>query len=131
MTIYMICDGDGNALSDGLQGYDYAAQVAQRSANERGESVWLSESGSDGMGEEFEPEASRFELVFAGSLPLYVEAAFADEFDRGIRREHKTYKDAEREAHAVLAQCPNRNWRAAHPAIIYGPDCGADGRTIA
>jgi len=72
-----------------------------------------------------------YELVFVGSLPLSVEVAFADEFDRGIRREHDTYEDAEREAHAVLAQDAASNWRAAHPAIIYGPDCGADGRTIA
>lgn len=73
--------------------------------------------------------ASPFELVFIGELPLSVEVAFADEFDRGIRRDHDTYEAAEKEAYAVLAQRPEDNWRPAHPAIIYGPGLG-DGRTI-
>jgi hypothetical protein len=51
---YMVCDEDGYALTDGLQEHD-AREVAQRMANERGESVWLSRSGSDGMGDEIVP----------------------------------------------------------------------------
>ena len=56
-TTYMVCDGDGNALTDGLQEHE-ALRVAQRIANSRGESVWLSDRESDGMGEEIEPEAA-------------------------------------------------------------------------
>lgn len=40
---------------------------------------------------------------------------------------HKTYDDARNEAFRVLAKMSNRN---AHPAIIYGPGMGKDGRTI-
>ena len=58
MTTYMVCDGNGNALTDGLQDHE-AAQVAQRMANSRSESVWLSESDSDGMGKEFRPTKRR------------------------------------------------------------------------
>ena len=54
MTTYMVCDEDGYALTDGLQEHE-AKQVAQSIADRRLESVWLSESDSDGMGEEFEP----------------------------------------------------------------------------
>jgi hypothetical protein len=54
MTTYMICDGDGYALTDGLQEHE-ARRVAQQKANDRLESVWLSESGSEEEGEEFEP----------------------------------------------------------------------------
>lgn len=53
---YMICDEDGDALTDGLQEHE-ARRVAQIMANERGESVFLSVSGSTDMGEEFEPES--------------------------------------------------------------------------
>lgn len=38
---YAIDTGDGNELTAGLQGYDQARKVAQRFANERGESVFL------------------------------------------------------------------------------------------
>lgn len=54
MTTYMVCDGDGNACTDGLQEHE-AQRAAQSIANRRGESVWLSESGSEDLGDEFEP----------------------------------------------------------------------------
>lgn len=41
MTIYMVCDGDGYALTDGLQEHE-AHRMAQSMANDRGERVWLS-----------------------------------------------------------------------------------------
>jgi hypothetical protein len=56
MTTYMICDGDGNALTDGVQEHE-ADRIAQNIANRRGQSVWLSPSDSDDIGTEFEPEA--------------------------------------------------------------------------
>ena len=56
-----------------------------------------------------------FELVFAGGPNFR------------YRRLHKTYEAAEAEAVRILAKMPNR---AAHPAIIYGPGCGRDGRSI-
>ena len=55
MATYMICDGDGYALTDGLQEHE-CRRVAQAMADDRGESVWLSENDSDDMGEEFEPK---------------------------------------------------------------------------
>ena len=54
MTTYMVCDGHGNALTDGLQEYE-AESVAQSIANTLGENVWLSASDSEDM-DEFEPE---------------------------------------------------------------------------
>ena len=54
MTTYMVCDGHGNALTDGLQEYE-AESVAQLIANTLWESVWLSASDSEDM-DEFEPE---------------------------------------------------------------------------
>lgn len=56
MTTYMICDEDGFALTDGAQESE-ARSMAQRLANEREESVWLSESASEGAGEEFPPQS--------------------------------------------------------------------------
>ena len=55
MTTYMICTSNGRPLSEGLQEHE-PERIAPRRANERGESVWLSETDSDGMGVEFAPE---------------------------------------------------------------------------
>ena len=64
MAIYMISDGDGNALTDGVQWHE-ARQMAQRIANNRGESVWLSESGNpDDEGEEFKPTIGQAPMEF-------------------------------------------------------------------
>lgn len=63
--------------------------------------------------------AGKFELVFAGAAMV--------RFPR-YRRRHRTYEAAEETARDVLANLDNR---AAHPAIIYGPEMGPDGRTIA
>ena len=52
---YMVCDGNGNQITDGLQQHE-AHRVAKRIANSRGESVWLSENTSPDMGEEIAPE---------------------------------------------------------------------------
>lgn len=65
MNNYAIDTGDGNELTAGLQGHDYARQVAQRLANERGEPVYLYRAGDrhaagdDAMeSEEFTPEVN-------------------------------------------------------------------------
>jgi hypothetical protein len=63
--------------------------------------------------------SGKFELCFAGSAMV--------RFPR-YRRRHATYEAAEEAAREVLASLDNR---AAHPAIIYGPGCGPDGRTVA
>jgi hypothetical protein len=80
----------------------------------------------------------KFELVFVGGSPIQ------------YRRRHQSIDSAETEAARVLAwmtaheEAPigasqalnafyrpsTRADRAAHPAVIYGPDCGAAGRTI-
>ena len=57
----------------------------------------------------------KFELVFVGGVSCR------------YRRYHSSYDAAEDVAFAVLAKLDNR---AAHPAIIYGPECGPDGRAI-
>lgn len=62
MATYMICDQDGYEITDGLQEQE-AAQVAQCIADEQGESVWLSESGSKGMGERFRPRRHPIEYA--------------------------------------------------------------------
>lgn len=64
MTIYMIRDGNGDALTDGLQDHE-AARIAQRMANDRGESVWLSEHSSEDTGEEFRPSTEARNLAKA------------------------------------------------------------------
>jgi hypothetical protein len=43
------------------------------------------------------------------------------------KRKHATYDEAADEAVRVLMTLDNRG---AHPAIVYGPGCGRDGRTI-
>ena len=71
MTTYMVCDEDGYALTDGLQGpeiCDEARKVAQSIANQRLESVWLSPSDSSELGEEFEPDED--DAVVAARLAL-------------------------------------------------------------
>lgn len=53
MTTWMICDADGFALTDGLQGpevSDEAYDIAQEYADERGEEVTLCRS--DGTGDD-------------------------------------------------------------------------------
>ena len=66
-------------------------------------------------------ETRPFELCFWGGWTDPWE-----EWPR-YRRKNRTYEDAEDEAYRVLALLNNRG---AHPAIIYGPGCGADGITI-
>ena len=60
----------------------------------------------------------KFELTFAGSALV--------KFPR-YRRHHATYESAEETANHVLFGLENRG---SHPAIIYGPGCGASGRTL-
>ena len=58
MPNYAIDDGDGNRLTAGLQEHR-ARIVAQQMANERGEPVYLYETGENEEGaeaEEFRPE---------------------------------------------------------------------------
>jgi hypothetical protein len=66
---------------------------------------------------------AKFELVFVGGTR------------QRYRRWHPSYDAAEQAAQRVLAKMddgdPAGEQRAAHPAIIYGPDCGQDGKTIA
>lgn len=54
---YAIDDGHSNQLTCGLSEYE-ARRVAQRMANDRGESVYLYEDGPDGEYEEVEPADS-------------------------------------------------------------------------
>lgn len=56
-----------------------------------------------------------FELTFWGGTSIR------------YRRDHRTIHTATREALRVLLTIRDR---AAHPAIIYGPGLGRDGRTI-
>ena len=59
MANYMICDGNGNAITMGLQEHN-ARRIAQEIADDRGESVWLSLEGDEGgEEEEFEPESDQ------------------------------------------------------------------------
>lgn len=46
MAYYMICDGHGNELANGIP-EETIWKIAQCQANERGESVWVSEAGDD------------------------------------------------------------------------------------
>jgi len=60
-TYWNIDSGDGNELTAGIQLESEARKIAQRMANERGESVYLYEVGagdgeSEADSEEIEPE---------------------------------------------------------------------------
>ena len=57
----------------------------------------------------------KFELVFFGGCGIR------------YRRWHATYEAAVETAHRVLGKIADA---AAHSAIIYGPGCGRDGRTV-
>ena len=65
--------------------------------------------------------AGAFELVFIGADAL--AKAFPS-----YRRRHKTREQAERLAGEILDKLPDRQ---AHPAVIYGPECGPAGLMIA
>lgn len=54
-TTYSIDDGHGQQITTGLQGYDAARAVAQRLADERGESVYLYSDDHDSESEEVGP----------------------------------------------------------------------------
>jgi len=55
--MYMICDGNGYALTSGVQEHEIEA-MAQSMATQRGESVWVSTmvSDEDDIGNEYEPQ---------------------------------------------------------------------------
>lgn len=57
----------------------------------------------------------KYELTFWGGV------------SKRYRRYHATLDAARETAHRVLAELENR---AAHPAMIYCPECGRDGITI-
>ena len=57
----------------------------------------------------------------------YYELTFWGGTSKRYRRFHHTFEAAQETALKMLATFDNR---AAHPAIIYGPDCGRDGVTI-
>ena len=54
MNSYMVCDGNGDLLCDGLQDHN-ARRIAQEWADTLMVSVWLSERGDESEGEEFAP----------------------------------------------------------------------------
>jgi hypothetical protein len=65
----------------------------------------------------------KFELTFVGGIR------------RRYRRWHPTFEAAQETAQRILFEMslsgdPTGDQRAAHPAVIYGPDCGRDGVTI-
>jgi hypothetical protein len=63
--------------------------------------------------------AGKFELEFWGGTKIR------------YRKHHTTFEAAKATAHRVFAAMPDiGEQRAAHPAIIYGPDCGRDGVTV-
>lgn len=55
------------------------------------------------------------------------ELTFWGGISRRYKRNHSSFESAQQTALTVLAKMGNR---AAHPAIIYGPGCGPNGRTI-
>ena len=49
----------------------------------------------------------------------------------GLRnRRYQTFDDAKEAALRVLRIYDRDGTRAAHPAVIHGPDCGSKGKTI-
>ena len=49
----------------------------------------------------------------------------------GLRyRKFETFDDAKEAALRILAFYDRDGTRAAHPAVIHGPDCGSKGKTI-
>jgi hypothetical protein len=55
--MYMICNGHGDQLNDGIQGHDRALRDAQARANQLQTSVWVyGPDDTDETAEEVEPE---------------------------------------------------------------------------
>lgn len=76
-TTYMVVDGDGRALTTGLQGpevCDEAAQTAQRLADRYGHAVWLVPAAAD----EIEDEGERYDPA------VEIEAHVATETHTGV-----------------------------------------------
>jgi predicted N-acetyltransferase YhbS len=67
----------------------------------------------------------KYELTFAGGASTYAREVIGH-----IRRWHRTFGSAEKTALHVLSRFDVDGTRAAHPAIIYGPDINQDGFTI-
>jgi hypothetical protein len=71
---------------------------------------------------ESRPTRRPYELVFAG-------AATAAYFPKRYRRYHETFESAQESAGKVREWLEERSLpTACHQAIVYGPDCGRDGR---
>ena len=62
-------------------------------------------------------KSDKFEVTFVGG--------------DGLRnRRYQTFDDAKAAALRVLRIYDRDGTRAAHPAVIHGPDCGSKGKTI-
>jgi hypothetical protein len=87
MSIYMVCDENGDQVCDGLQEHN-AERIAQNWANRLGAPVWLYERGDDD-GEKFSPEfdADDFVLVRSdagdGGWSLYAPNATDEQIASG------------------------------------------------
>jgi hypothetical protein len=57
------------------------------------------------------------------------EVTFANR-DGPPTRKFQTFDDAKEAALRILRIYDRNGTRAAHPATIYGPDCGPKGKTI-
>ena len=73
-TYWNIDSGDGNSLTQGIQLESEARKIAQRQANERGESVYLYEVGngdgeSEVESEEIAPESDDSGMVTIEEMP--------------------------------------------------------------
>lgn len=67
-----------------------------------------------------------FELTFVNGASRYATSILGR-----YRRKHTTFKRAEQMAYDLLARFDGDGTRNAHPAIIYGPGLGPNGRTVA
>jgi hypothetical protein len=62
-------------------------------------------------------KSDKFEVTFAGG-------------DGPRTRKYQTFDDAKEAALRILRIYDRNGTRAAHPATIYGPECGPAGKTI-
>lgn len=67
----------------------------------------------------------KYELTFVGGASAYARSILGN-----YKRHHKTFESAKKTALHYLNRFDVEGTRAAHSAIVYGPDFTADGWSI-
>ena len=67
----------------------------------------------------------KFELTFVGGTSAYAQGVLGS-----YKRKYDSFEAAQDAAFDLLTLFEEDGTRAAHSAVIYGPDCGRDGHSV-